>query len=143
MNQLRNIYMDEEAEYVKKMMSDHIQAMLKIVDSRNQIGNRLALSEWGKPGHEDFISLPRSISMNEQISAILQIISKGEDWGIPRLAKIGRQLLASDSRMFLAYLVLHEIAHIKHAWSEKREIDCHLWAGEQLEKIRASGDILS
>ncbi len=133
MSRLQNLYVEEQIDFAQDIISSYIQASLIIVNSRNDIGNRLALSKWSESNSH--ILIPRSISTNEQLSAILQVITTGKTNCIPKLSELGQKLLGSDSRKFLAYLILHEIAHIKNNWRQNKEIECNLWASEQIDIV--------
>lgn len=133
MNFLTPLYVTEHLEFIQDLISKHIEADLVVAGSRNEIGNRIGFSKWGGNGRNNQIFLPRTISVNEQISAILDMMKRERPLPDNRLSDHANDLLTSGSLLFLEHLVLHEIAHIKHQWSRDRERECDLWAWERLE----------
>lgn len=131
MNQLQNLYINEHKDLICELIARHISARLIVVDARNDIGNRIGWSVQ-KEKAQDLIFLPRTISAGEQLSAIMDMVTFGQTRSLDRFTMAARKLLTAPSVDFLKYLVLHEIAHLKYRWSARQELECHLWAMEQL-----------
>lgn len=134
MERLNNLFLEEHAACIKRTIRQYIIADLIIVKSRTDIGNRLGLSMWGHSDENDRIFLPRTISVNEQLSVIFAIMAREASNRNSRLSDHARYLLSSGSINFLNHLVLHEIAHIKNRWGQNKETDCDIWAFERLHE---------
>jgi len=70
--------------------------------------------------------MPRTISVGEQISILMEIGSGriGED--MASRGEMGR--IFKTSRDILAFIVRHEVAHIKFNWDASLDRECSRWA---------------
>ena len=119
-----------------QVIKQYINARLVIAPSRKQLGNRLARTFWDSKDSSASICLPEAISVNEQLSAILEMMARGKTYSYPDLTMHGRELLQGGSILFLLHLVLHEIAHVRLGLPQNRDVACDLWAMQQLPKIK-------
>ncbi|WP_027362334.1 hypothetical protein [Desulfospira joergensenii] len=132
MENLSHLYLTRHKDFIEKIIARYVNAELILVESRSDIGNRIGLSKWGSPGRRDRILFPKTISITEQLSVILAMMKRESSMVHPGLADHANRLFASNSMLFLEHLVLHEIAHIKNKWGQKKETACDLWAFEQI-----------
>ena len=132
MKNLYHLYLSDHIPFIEATVSPHIDAELMFAASRQDLGGRLGLSQWGYPDRKDRILLVKTISVTEQLSVIFAMMAR-EHSNRSLLSVCANRLLGSDSLLFLEHLVLHETAHIKHRWDQGKDIKCDLWAFEMIQ----------
>ena len=115
---------------IEALVSQHIDARIEFVRSKEALGGRLGRSLWGSPTEIPLIQLPERITGREIDDSLIALAVRGLETGNSRLMRHADEIETPIE--YLTHLVLHEVAHIKHDWDQDHETDCDLWVYEQM-----------
>lgn len=122
----------DHLDFINELIFRHIHAKLEIVAAREDIDNRLGRAIWPTDETPSIIQLPARITGDEVRDSVLVLALKGRNEGAPELESFAYRI--KDSLKYLEHLVLHEIAHLKNNWLQDKELECDIWATQQMLK---------
>ena len=127
---MNDLLVTEHRDFIEELVSKYIDARVKFVKSKNDIGGKLGQSLWGSATEKPIIQLPEQISGQEIHDSLMTLAVRGQITGNPKLISHADEI--NSPFEYLKHLVLHEVAHIKNDWHQDRETDCDLWVYDQM-----------
>lgn len=131
---MSDLILTEYQDFIKNLISKHIDARLEIVESKEEIEDKLGRAIWGGNETTPIIQLPRQITAQEIDGYILALAVRGQIKEKQELICHAEEIVGRPLKC-LEHLVLHEVAHIKNNWHQDRETDCDLWVYEKMHTL--------
>ncbi|MCU7811846.1 MAG: hypothetical protein KZQ77_11530 [Candidatus Thiodiazotropha sp. (ex Notomyrtea botanica)] len=123
---MESIDLKVHEKYITDIINKHIAADLVFCESKAEMNDKIAMSLWNGNNAPNKIMLLSHISNEEIENHIAALGLRGVVKEKPELLEYVE--LITTPQDFLKHLVLHEVAHIKNNWSQKKETECDLWA---------------
>lgn len=129
----------EHEQLIRSIVGHYIEACVEIVpdiaewcaehSGRNYVAsemdNPIGKALWNSPVEPNRILLRNHITEQQIENHLLALHMKGFVDVYERI---------QDEKSFMKYLVLHEVAHIKHDWRQNHETACDRWAFDELNE---------
>lgn len=132
-----DINLDHHSDFLTKLVKKYVFAEVVIIDDINRFieenGGKpnqtipTAQAFWNRSPYPNLIVLQRILKDHEIRSVLTAMFIKGFH-DVYEILK--------EPKDYIAHIVLHEIAHIKHDWKQENESKCDEWAFEQLDLIK-------
>lgn len=127
---MNDLDLTEYRDFIKGLISKHIEARLELVESRNEMDGRIGRAILGSEVSSPLIQFPKCITAEEIDQSLIALAVRGQVTNNPKLIEHADEI--NTEIAYLEHLVLHEIAYIKNDWHQDRETDCDLWVYEQM-----------
>ena len=127
-----SLRLTDHRSLIEALVSQHIDARIEFVKSKEELGGKLGRSLWGSPTQIPLIQFPEQITGQEIDDSLIALAVRGQVTENPTLVRHADEIQSPIE--YLTHLVLHEVAHIKNDWHQDRETDCDLWVYEQMHE---------